>query len=443
MKKQIFITWLLQLCCLAYIQKDFSLDQLKKNKELRIVVKNSATSYFIDRDGNEAGLDYELGKIIANRIGLLPKFIVKDSIHDVLITLRGGGADIALAGLSKTKDREEDFLISNRYQSIRQELVCNKKFKIRGLDRLSRVSILVTRDSSYVQTLEELKKKYPKIKFSQSAILSSEEILEEVWKGNIDCTIADSNIIAISRRSFPELRMQKSFEYEGLVALFPKSHSDLRFEVNKIIEENLKNGNLSIIEHKYYDHYDDFDYYDLKVFKKRINQRLKRYKKHFKAAAKKYNLDWKLLAAISYQESHWNPKARSYTGVRGLMMLTKATAKQMGVKNRRDAKQSIYGGAKYIKRLIDRMPKYLSKSDKVWMALASYNVGFYHLRDARSLTVWQNKNPNSWKDVSETLPLLSKRKYYRKLPYGYARGHEPVNYVNRIREYLELLKNEK
>ena len=427
---------------LSYVDKGFSLEDIKKKKEINIVVKNSATSYYIDRDGNKAGIDYELGKIIAQRLGVLPNFIVKDSVHDIMISLRGGEADFALAGLSKTEKRAKDFLITKHYQSIRQQLVCHKKFNIKSLSRLHKVNILVARSSSYVQTLNELQKKYPKISFKQSSILSSEEILEEVWKGKIDCTIADSNIVAITLRSFPELRLQKSFKYEGLVGILPKSHSDIHYKINKIITKLLKNGEMSNLEHKYYDHFDDFDYYDLKVFKKRIKRRLPKYKKLFKSAAKKYDLDWKLLAAISYQESHWNHKAKSPTGVRGLMMLTNATAKQMGVKNRVNPKESIFGGAKYIKKLILRQPKYLKDSDRIFMALASYNVGFYHVRDARSLTIWQNKNPNKWKDVSETLPLLSKKKYYRKLPYGYARGHEPVIYVNRIREYYELLKNE-
>ncbi len=434
--------YLISLLCLNTLAID-SLTFVKKRKELVIATKNSPTTYYIDKDGKEAGIDYDLGKIIANRLGVLPRFVVKDTIHEILVSLKGGESDIALAGLSRTQKREREFILSRNYQSIKQQLVCHKKFIIKNLDRLSKVSITVPKSTSYVQTLSELQKKYPKIKFKEDKELNSDDLLEKVYLDELDCTIADSNIVAVNLREHPELKIQKSFDYEGLVAMMPKTHSSVAIEVDKIISSLLKSGELSKIEHKYYDHIKNFDYYDLKVFKRRMKKALKKYEDIFKSAAKKYDLDWRLLAAISYQESHWKPKAKSPTGVRGMMMLTRSTAKAMGVKNRLNVKESIYGGAKYIRKLIDRMPPYIKNPDRSWMALASYNVGFYHLRDARSLTVWQNKNPNIWKDVSETLPLLTKKKYYKRLQYGYARGREPVTYVKRIREYLAILRQEK
>ena len=151
-------------------------------------------------------------------------------------------------------------------------------------------------------------------------------------------------------------------------------------------------------------------------------------------------MDWRLLAAIGYQESHWNPRARSPTGVRGIMMLTLNTAKHIGVKNRLDAEQSIMGGAKYFKIVLKRIPARIPEPDRTWFALASYNIGWGHVEDARILTERQGADPDRWVDVKERLPLLRQRKYYKQTRYGYARGNEPVQYVDNIRRYYETLQ---
>ncbi|MEE8482574.1 MAG: transglycosylase SLT domain-containing protein, partial [Acidiferrobacterales bacterium] len=136
---------------------------------------------------------------------------------------------------------------------------------------------------------------------------------------------------------------------------------------------------------------------------------------------------------------YWNPRATSPTGVRGLMMLTKATAREMGIEDRLIAAQSVEGGAKYIRKMIDQIPDSIKEPDRSWMALASYNVGFNHLMDARKITQWQKRNPDRWRDVKRRLPLLARASIYTKLKYGYARGNEPVRYVSRIRRYYDVL----
>jgi membrane-bound lytic murein transglycosylase F len=180
--------------------------------------------------------------------------------------------------------------------------------------------------------------------------------------------------------------------------------------------------------------------YDRKVFVKHLKTRLPKYRKHFKKAAKQEKLPWKLLAAQAYQESHWNRRAKSPTGVRGIMMLTRRTAASLGIKNRLDPEKSIHGGAKYLARMQKRIPRAVVKTDRTLFALGAYNVGFGHIQDARILARRKNKNPNRWGDMTKVLPLLSQKKYYKSLRYGYARGHEPVKYVERIRAYHSLLK---
>ena len=151
------------------------------------------------------------------------------------------------------------------------------------------------------------------------------------------------------------------------------------------------------------------------------------------------DLDWRLLAAMSYQESHWRPKATSYTGVRGMMMLTIVTAKELGIVSRLDPEQSIKGGAKYLTKLLKRIPDRITYPDRLWFALASYNVGLGHLEDARVLTDRQGANPDMWVDVKIRLLQLRQKKYYKTTRYGYARGNEAVAYVDNIRRYYDTL----
>ena len=175
------------------------------------------------------------------------------------------------------------------------------------------------------------------------------------------------------------------------------------------------------------------------IFERKINKQLPKYIDYFKKHTRNSIFSWQLIAALSYQESHWNHKAVSKTQVKGLMMLTKNTANYIGVKNRLDPNESVYGGVKYLENLFNRLPTSIVGSDKIWMALAAYNVGLGHLEDARIITQRFGGNPNYWSDVKKYLPLLSKKKYYKKTKYGYARGNEPVIYVERIKTYLDII----
>ncbi|MCW8994726.1 MAG: membrane-bound lytic murein transglycosylase MltF, partial [Psychromonas sp.] len=206
----------------------------------------------------------------------------------------------------------------------------------------------------------------------------------------------------------------------------------------EFIGNKYQDQTIAKLQEKYFGHVENFDFVDTKIFLKRIKTILPKYEQLFK----KYTtpeVDWSLLAAVSYQESHWNPRAKSPTGVRGMMMLTLDTARYLGIKNRLNAKQSIKGGAKYLSLLINRLPESIADNEKVWFALASYNLGYGHLMDARRITAMRKQDPNSWSDVKENLPLLHEKKWYKKTRYGYARGREAQHYVNNIRQYRKTL----
>ncbi len=179
--------------------------------------------------------------------------------------------------------------------------------------------------------------------------------------------------------------------------------------------------------------------YEISTFLKHISTRLPSYREEFQRAEEKTGIPWILLASMSYQESKWNRYAKSPTGVRGLMMLTRSTAADMGIRNRLDPKNSIHGGARYLAHLHQRVPKDIPQSDRMFVALAAYNVGLGHIRDARILAKRLGKNGRKWEGLKKVLPGLAKKRFYKNLPHRYARGWEPVQYVKRIREYRKIL----
>jgi membrane-bound lytic murein transglycosylase F len=288
--------------------------------------------------------------------------------------------------------------------------------------------------------LKELQKELPDLRWQTLSDYGSEELLQMVWNRSLPATVVESNILTLNRRFFPELvihhtigdRQQLSWATDPRNRQLRKS-IDVWFALDET--RQLIQG---LIEH-YYGHLEEFDYVDLARYRRRISSRLPKYQEYFEEAASQFGLDWQLVAAQAYQESHWNPWAKSFTGVRGIMMLTLETAKTMGLKNRLEAKDSIFAGTEYLSILHNRVGDQVPEPDRTLMALAAYNLGFGHLKDARELAKRLGKPENSWHGVRSVLPLLQQKKYYRDLSHGYARGREAVQYVDHIRTYHQVL----
>ena len=410
-------------------------------EELIVLTRNSPTTYYFDREGNEAGFEYDLIHAFANAHQMKVRFEILDSVEDIFNALKAEKGHIAAAGLTKTSTRDQLFLRSHAYQSVSQQVVCRRKGKqAKSIDELTEVQLAVISHSSYDDQLLSLKTNNPNLYWKTNNDADTEALLEMVWKKEIDCTIADSNIVSINRRYHPELITTFDLvDDEKHVWYLDKNAGALQNKINQWLEQYKQSGEFDIVVDRHYGFIEVFDYVDTRKYINRIKKRLPTYIDTFKQAAERYQFPWTLLAAQAYQESHWDPKAKSPTGVRGMMMLTRITAKEIGVTNRLDATQSIEGGAKYLDKLRARLPKEVQEPDKTWLALAAYNIGMGHLRDARTLAIQLGKNPNLWSDLKEVLPLLSKKQYYKKLNYGYARGNEPVTYVARIRNFEDIL----
>ncbi|MFT7554943.1 MAG: membrane-bound lytic murein transglycosylase F, partial [Planctomycetota bacterium] len=406
--------------------------------------RNAPTSIYVDRYGKNAGPEYDLVEAFAASLKLKVEYKIKPSIEDIIAGIEAGEADLAAAGLTITRQRAEKILFGPAYQTVTQQVVCRRdNVQPESIAELSDLKIAVIAVSSYVERLKTLQVENPLLKWRETDQESTEQLLRAVWNRKLDCTVADSNIVDINRRYYPELITPFNLnESESLGWMMSQERDDLQQAVATWLIEFEKNDHLTALLDKHYGFFEVFDYVDTRRFIARINKRYPRYATYFKEGAKKYKLSHLLLAAQAYQESHWVGNARSPTGVRGIMMLTLDTAKAMGVKSRLDPKQSIFGGAKYLSQIIyRRFADDVKEPDRTWLALAAYNVGRAHLHDAQTLARDKGLNPYLWNDIKQVLPLLADKKYYKNLKYGYARGTEPVRYVQRIREYQHILKN--
>lgn len=429
------------------ITKPSLLDTIKRKKELRVVMLNAPSTYYIGADGIQ-GFEYDLIKDYSEHLGVELNITTVNTISEAIEFTKRSDFHVLSASLTKTPSRIAKFNFGPSYFEVQQQVVCNRrllrnKLFPRDVESLSGLKIKIGEGTSYSDTVRSLIKDGFDIDITYTTAYSTEELLEQVSKNTIDCTIVDSNIYALNLRYYPEMEMAFTIsERQQLAWVLADDSEKLEADMYTWLNEYSQKGKMAELKDHYYSNVHYFNYYDYKMFYKRIESRLPIYKKFFVASGLKYGIPWKLLAAIAYQESHWNPNAKSFTGVRGMMMLTNATAKLLGIKDRIDPEQSIVGGTRHIKQMIKFVPKEVEGENRLKFALAAYNIGMGHIHDARRLAKRLGYNQNIWSDLKQVLPLLSKKKYYKTLKYGYARGEEPVKYVESIYDYRDILENQ-
>lgn len=416
-----------------------SLEKVQRRDAVMMGTINGSLTYSYD-GSQQSGFDYELAENFAEYLNVELQVKEFDTLKALFAALDNEQIDFIGSGLTLTPKRAEKYRSSPPYYSVSQKVVYHKgTYRPRKISDVN-APIWVLENSSHQETLEGLSAKVPDLEIKVLKNEDQESLLRKVAEQEIKFAIVDSSTLAQKQRYYPVLAEAFTIAAKQPVAwLIKRSQDDTLYSaIIEFIGTQHQKQTIAKLEEKYFGHVKDFDFVDTKIFLKRIESTLPKYEALFK----KYTtaeVDWPLLAAVSYQESHWKPKAKSPTGVRGMMMLTLATAKYLDIQNRLDAEQSIKGGAKYLSQLINRLPDSIADDEKVWFALASYNLGYGHLMDARRITAMKDQNPNSWSDVKENLPLLHQKKWYKKTRYGYARGKEAQNYVNNIRQYRKTL----
>lgn len=429
---------------LAGCSRGDRLDTILERGELVVVTRNSPTTYYLDKNG-AAGFEHDLAQRFAEQLGVKLVMQPAFNLESLFSRLRRSEADIAAAGLSLTELRGADFNHSIAY-AVQTPTVVYKtgNARPRELGDLVDRELLVLRDSSHAEALSALRdSEYPELRWREIDEADSMELLELLDSGEGELAVVDSSEFQVQQSLYP--RLAAAFDLgnqEAMVWYMPPGENGerLRQAINTFFEELQGDGQLERMREIHFGHASVLSRIGSHTFARNMESNLPQYSDLIRQVAEEYQLDWHLLAAVAYQESHWNPRAKSPTGVRGMMMLTIPTAREMGVSDRLDPLESLRGGARYLKKVRQRLPRDIEEPDRTWMALAAYNVGHGHLEDARVLTERQGGDPDRWKDVMERLPLLQKRQYYRGTRHGYARGQEAVTYVQNIRHYYSILQ---
>jgi membrane-bound lytic murein transglycosylase F len=416
------------------------LDQVMRSGELRVVTRNLPSAYYLGAAGPQ-GPEFDLASRLAAELGVSLYIYSVPNVADVVRELKSGRAQIAAAGLTRGVLLPAGTGFGPPYQQVKEHLIFRQdESRPRTLVQANEGHIEVVAGSGHAATLEQLRTRYPNLAWVENPLAETEELLYRLSRREFDYTIADSNEFAIGRSFHPEIRV--AFDLSGgksLAWAVDTRDPSLLQRITAFYASLKAEGRLAAILETYYGGTERFDYIQSKVFIEHIETRLPQYRHWFREAATEIGVDWRLLAAVGYQESHWNPTATSPTGVRGLMMLTEETARTLGVPDRLDARASIFGGARYFLQVRSLIPKRILEPDRTWLSLAAYNVGIGHIEDARILTQLHGKNPDAWADVREHLPLLTQSKWYTRVKRGYARGWEPVRFVDNIRGYMDIL----
>ncbi len=418
------------------------IDQIKTVGELRVVTRNGPLAFYRGADDMPEGPEYELARRFADELGVRLKITPVRSYAEIYAAITSGRAHLAAAGLKIPLLPIAGVEFGPAYQRVHEHLIYR-----RGGNRPSSLAEIGSGDleivagSSHAKTLCAARDSVPELVWVENASTDTQALLDEVADGSIDYTIADSTEFALAHDAHPELRI--AFDFAGSQSLaWAASTRDPGFlrDLNSYFARLNTDGELAAIVKRYYGRSEDLDFVGARGFMRHLQSRLPLYKKWFEEAAEQSNQDWRLLAAIGYQESKWVPTAASAAGAKGLMQLTAGTASAAKVTNTSDARQSIFAGARYFRLVYEKIPAHVPEPDRTWFALAAYNIGYGHLEDARVLAQKAGRDPDSWQDVREFLPLLAQEYWYTQTENGYARGWEPVHYVDNVRGYRDLLE---
>ncbi len=420
-----------------------TLELIRERGYIRVITLPGPTTYYENARGG-TGFEYLLARRFARYLGVELKVTLMDNLNSVLIALGGPNGDFAAGGLTASPGRKKLMHFSEPYSFVTQQLLYRSgSRRPKAFDEIkSDARLLVIKNSAHSERLQELKKQFPDLKWEEYTAADMLELMELVHNNQADYAIVDSLAYKINRGIYPKARTAFQISDPQPVAWAFPGYGDgsLIAAANKFLQQQKSSGQMERLKQRFFGHADAFSVAGSQLFIRRVETRLPKYEEMFREVAEIFSIDWHLLAAIAYQESHWNALATSPTGVRGLMMLTLDTMKEMSIKNRLDPEQSLYAGTQYFLKTRARIPSDIAEPDRTWMALAAYNIGMGHLEDARVLTERHGKDPHLWKDVIEYLPLLEQKKYYKTVKHGFARGREPVSYVQNVRHYRDILQ---
>ena len=410
--------------------------RILKNGEIKIVTRFGPSDYY-EIQNEENGYTYDIMKGFANFIGVNLQVVTMDNLEDAINALNNREVDV-LANMGVTDNAK----FSYAYNKVDQYIVYNSRYtsKPKKIADLQKATIEIIDSLSIKNNLEIFLGSK-----NANLIISKEKNIDEIVNllkdGKIKYTVINENELIIFNKYFPQIKVGFKIgeKIPSTWAVPENTNYRLEDKLSEYFTEILKANKLKTFYIKHFTDKLQYTFVGTRSFLADLLNVFPLYEFYFKKYAKAYGHDWRLLASIGYQESKWNKDAISYTGVRGLMMLTKNTAKEVKVDNREDPLQSIEGGAKYLRKLINNLPDIINKNDEIWFAIASYNIGFRHVEDAMKMAKNDGHDSGSWSIVEPYILKLSQSKYYKNTKYGYARGWETLKYVQNIRQYYDIL----
>jgi peptidoglycan lytic transglycosylase F len=418
------------------------LDTILEKGEIIFLTRNNAHCYYLYQD-EPMGFEFDLAKAFAEYLGVKLKIKVSEKWEEMIPSLKNEKAHVIAASFTITPKRKKHVLFSDAYMKIHQHLITGRlERNMKGVADLEGKKIYVRKGTSYQERLEDLQKNGLRFEIITIEDIATQDLIQQVANGEIDITIADTNIAKLARRYYPGVHVGSAISGEEHLAWAVNSKSDaLLDQINDFFQISKENGTINRIYNKYYSDVDRFNYLDITSFHRRINSRLPKYVHLIKGASKKYGFDWRLVTAQIYQESHFRRWAKSRANAYGLMQLTRRTAKSLGVKNIYNPDENIYAGVRHLKNLYSLFDD-AEGADRLFISLGAYNAGQGHIRDAQRLAKKLGLNPVKWSELSKALSLLSNYKYYKDAQYGYCRGEEPIQYVRQIMIYYDILKHQ-
>ena len=406
--------------------------------DLVVVTSSGPLTYYKDDTGKVLGLEHDLIEAFAQELGVGVRYLLV-APDQIATTLATGKAHLAAAWLpAPSAEQQATPAIMQTSDVIIQHeasLPLDDKDELRGR------TVVALTGSRQLATLRSLQRELPELQVVEYQDGDLFSLLELLGRRQVDLVAIDSALTQIAAQYVPSLQATLEVDGNHPVTWWLGSHpnAELLARVSAFVERAQRDGTLLRIEDRYFGHVRRLRQADIITFLGRVETLLPRLRKHFQAAQTISGIDWRLLAAVAYHESHWDAEATSPTGVRGMMMLTAETADRLGVANRLDARDSILGGARYLTLLKDMQPAEIPEPDRTWLALASYNIGPGHFNAARTLARQLGADPNAWYEMKQVLPLLAQAKYYERVKSGRARGGEAVLLVENIRAYYDIL----
>jgi membrane-bound lytic murein transglycosylase F len=418
-----------------------ALDVIRTRGELRVATLNLPTCYYLGAQRTE-GLEYELASAFAARLGVRLTMYPLANERALQAELAAGRADIAAASLTNTPEWSHVADAAQAYARVPQLVVYQRNgVRPRETLQLESAKLAVRAGSAQERILQRLRSTVaPGLNWQETAPSAADPV-EDVDGGEAQYAIVDAREFSFARHLYPDVQVGFALPEERPVQwMVRRDVPGLLAGVNAFFRDLQSSGRLAQLLQQSSGDTRTFAYEESREFQEHVAERLPRYRGWFEKAAAETRLDWRLLAAIGYQESKWDPHAQSDDGARGVMMLTADTAQSLGLKDRSDPEQSIYAGARYLAQVREKVPERIPEPDRTWLTIAAYNVGFGHLEDARIITQALGKDPDSWAEVRLRLPLLAQERWYAHARRGYARGWEPVQFVDRIQRFLRLLE---